>query len=51
MITGDHSYEVIVELDVRNSAQGGLLLFYNKNCFVGLDVTASLSITTNWVKS
>ena len=36
MITGDHSYEVTVELAVRGSAQGGLLLFYNKNLFCGL---------------
>ncbi len=36
MITGDHSYEVTVELAVRGSAQGGLLLFYNKSLFCGL---------------
>jgi xylan 1,4-beta-xylosidase len=36
MITGDHSYEVTVELELRGSAQGGLLLFYNKSLFCGL---------------
>ncbi len=36
MITGDHSYEVAIELELRGSAQGGLLLFYNRNLFCGL---------------
>ncbi len=36
MITGDHSYEVTVALEVRGAAQGGLLLFYNKSLFCGL---------------
>jgi len=36
MITGDHSYEVTVELALRGSTQGGLLLFYNKVLFCGL---------------
>ncbi len=36
MITGDHSYEVTVHFELRSSAQGGLLLFYNKNLFCGL---------------
>jgi xylan 1,4-beta-xylosidase len=36
MITGDHSYEVTIEFELRGSAQGGLLLFYNKSLFCGL---------------
>jgi xylan 1,4-beta-xylosidase len=36
MITGDHSYEVTVEVEARGSAQAGLLLFYNKALFCGL---------------
>jgi len=36
MVTGDHSYEVTIEFELRGQAQGGLLLFYNSNLFCGL---------------
>ena len=36
VITGDHSYEVTVEFDLRAGAQAGLLLFYNNELFCGI---------------
>jgi len=36
MINGDHSYEVVVEFELRGAAQGGLLLFYNNDLFCGI---------------
>jgi xylan 1,4-beta-xylosidase len=40
-IVGDHSYEVRVEVEVRGSAQAGLLLFYAPRWFCGLGYDAN----------
>jgi beta-xylosidase len=35
-VTGDHAYEVEVEIDADPGATAGLLLFYNRRLYVGL---------------
>lgn len=38
-VAGDRSYEVSVEVEIQNAAQGGLLLFYNDKLFCGLGLS------------
>jgi xylan 1,4-beta-xylosidase len=38
-VAGDRSYEVSVELEIDDAAQGGLLLFYNDKLFCGLGLS------------
>lgn len=38
-VAGDRSYEVSVELEIEDAAQGGLLLFYNDKLFCGLGLS------------
>lgn len=38
-ITGDHAYEVSVELELVDDAEGGILLFYNPICYCGIGVS------------
>jgi beta-xylosidase len=40
-VTGDHAYEVEVDIDADQSATAGLLLFYNRRLYVGLGYSAS----------
>ncbi len=35
-IASDHSYTAEVEMDIEGNAVGGLVLFYNNNCFTGI---------------
>jgi beta-xylosidase len=39
-VTGDHAYEVEVEIDVDPSATAGLVLFYNRKLYAGLGFSA-----------
>ena len=39
-VTGDHAYEVEVEIDADPDATAGLLLFYNRKLYVGLGFSA-----------
>lgn len=38
-ITGDHAYEISVELELVDNAEGGILLFYNEQCFCGIGLS------------
>jgi beta-xylosidase len=40
-VTGDHAYEVEVEIDADPGATAGLLLFYNQRLYVGLGYSAT----------
>ncbi len=40
-VTGDHAYEVQVEIDADPGATAGLLLFYNQKLYVGLGYSAT----------
>ena len=35
-LVGDHGYEVSVDMEVEAGAEGGLLLFYNRNHYLGM---------------
>ncbi len=37
-VVGDQAYEVTVECEVENGAQGGLLLFFNNGLFLGMGI-------------
>ena len=39
-VTGDHAYEIEVEIDADPEATAGLLLFYNRRLYVGLGFSA-----------
>ena len=39
-VTGDHAYEVEVEIEADAGATAGLLLFYNQRLYVGLSYSA-----------
>jgi beta-xylosidase/lysophospholipase L1-like esterase len=39
-VTGDHAYEIEVEIDADPGATAGLLLFYNRRLYVGLGFSA-----------
>jgi xylan 1,4-beta-xylosidase len=39
-VTGDHTYEIEVEIDADPEATAGLLLFYNRRLYVGLGFSA-----------
>ena len=39
-VTGDHAYEVEVEIDIDPGATAGLLLFYNRRLYLGLGYSA-----------
>lgn len=39
-VTGDHAYEVEVEIDADPNASAGLLLFYNRRLYAGLGYRA-----------
>ncbi len=39
-VTGDHAYEIEVEIDADPEATAGLLLFYNRKLYVGLGYSA-----------
>ena len=39
-VTGDHAYEVEVEIDADEGATAGLLLFYNRRLYIGLGYSA-----------
>lgn len=41
MITGDHAYEVEVDLDISGEAEAGLLLWYDDRLFCGVGSDAS----------
>jgi len=40
-VTGDHAYEIEVEIDADPSASAGVLLFYSSRLYAGLGVSAS----------
>jgi xylan 1,4-beta-xylosidase len=40
-VTGDHAYEVQVEIDADPGATAGLLLFYNQRLYIGLGYSAT----------
>ena len=40
-MTGDHAYEIEVEIDADPGATAGLLLFYNQKLYVGLGYSAT----------
>jgi xylan 1,4-beta-xylosidase len=40
-VTGDHAYEIEVEIDADERATAGLLLFYNRRLYVGLGFSTS----------
>ena len=39
-VTGDHAYEIEVEIDADPDASAGLLLFYNRKLYAGLGYSA-----------
>jgi len=41
-ITGDHAYEISVQITVPDGAEGGLLLFYNPVCYCGIGTTENV---------
>jgi beta-xylosidase len=41
VVTGDHAYEVSVDIDADPGATAGLLLFYNQRLYAGLGFSAS----------
>ncbi|NBC36622.1 family 43 glycosylhydrolase [Novosphingobium sp. FSY-8] len=42
---GDHAYEISVEVDVDEGAEGGLLLFYNDRLFLGMGINGQRMVT------
>lgn len=54
ILTGDHSYEVEVDVELEGDAQAGLLLFFNSRLFCGMGVDGermlsfSGGIRTHW---
>ena len=40
-VVGDHAYEASVDVELRGGAEGGLLLFYNRNCYLGMGIDGS----------
>lgn len=54
MLTGDHAYEVEVEVEVASGVEAGLLLFFNNRLFCGMGINGermlsySGGIRTHW---
>ena len=40
-VTGDHAYQIEVEIDAGPNASGGLLVFYSRKLYAGLGVSAT----------
>ncbi|WP_254063276.1 family 43 glycosylhydrolase [Rhodanobacter sp. L36] len=43
-IAGDQRYEMVVEIEVDEGAEAGLLVFYNRRLYAGLGINASGSV-------
>ncbi|HTR25539.1 MAG TPA: family 43 glycosylhydrolase [Terriglobales bacterium] len=49
-LVGDHAYEISVEMEVAAGAEGGLLLFYNRNLYLGMGHNRSEMLTYQFGK-